>query len=177
MNFFTWFYCLDIPAAIGLVAVTTVAFLHLKARFENRRFWKTAVWSLAAVWLVMVIYLTVMRREPSDTQESAWIPFYSYYLAFTGVNRELLRSGLMNVLLFYPAGVLAVSLMGKESGIRKRAILAAAGCCVLSMLIEISQYVWGLGLAETDDVIHNTVGSFLGMLSGGLPLCSGIKKH
>ena len=43
-----------------------------------------------------------------------------------------------------------------------RALLAAAG---FSMMIELVQFVFGLGLCETDDVIFNTLGAAFGTLA------------
>jgi glycopeptide antibiotics resistance protein len=34
-----------------------------------------------------------------------------------------------------------------------------------SVAIECCQYGFGIGTAEIDDIIHNTLGAFLGMLS------------
>lgn len=36
---------------------------------------------------------------------------------------------------------------------------------ILSFLIELAQWKWGLGLAETDDVIMNTLGAGVGTLA------------
>lgn len=47
----------------------------------------------------------------------------------------------------------------------KRKILWAAGCgLVLSLLIEIMQYLFGIGVSELDDLVLNTAGAALGAL-------------
>ena len=169
MDVLKWFYCLDIPDALALMAAGTAAFLALKMWLGHRRFWNPVVCCLVVLWLAAIVYVTVARRESAGTQESLWIPFWSYYLAFGG-NRELLRSNLMNVLLFYPAGLLAGSLLPKDGKRWRGILLMAAGGCALSLAIELSQYALHLGLAETDDVIHNTLGAALGILAGSRTL-------
>jgi glycopeptide antibiotics resistance protein len=66
----------------------------------------------------------------------------------------------MNVLLFYPGGVLAGSLWR-----RWRVLPMAAVFLLLSVAIELCQYAFAIGTTETDDVIHNTLGAFLGLLA------------
>lgn len=39
------------------------------------------------------------------------IPFHSYYVVFKGGEQELLRSNFMNIILFYPAGLLGYGIL------------------------------------------------------------------
>ncbi|MBQ7801740.1 MAG: VanZ family protein [Oscillospiraceae bacterium] len=165
-----WFYCLDMPEALALILCATGVFLWLRARFGGRSVWKPTVFCLLVLWLVLVLSMTIVRRESALRQENSLIPFYSYYSVLRGANKELIRSNLMNVLLFYPAGLLLGALLPEGWKPWKRVLLAAAAALTLSFLIEMAQYCFRLGIAETDDVIHNTLGAFLGALALGLPL-------
>lgn len=162
----TWFYCLDMIDAVLLVAVASMAFLTLKALWGEHPRWRPVVGSLAVVWFLIVGYVTLASREPEGQLGVRWIPFYSYYLAFTGINEEMLRSSFMNVVLFYPAGLLAGAAwcFGVKTG--KRILLLAAVGCGVSVLVEAMQYFYQLGLVEVDDVIHNTLGMVLGVMVG-----------
>lgn len=171
-DFFTWFYCLDIPVAVTLAATAAAGFLFIKAWLGETRLWKASVFGLLGLWLVTVVYVTVVRREASGVQETSWIPFYSYYLAFSGVNEELLRSNFMNVMLFFPAGLLAGSVLPNS---RKWVLLTALAGCAVSLCIEVAQYFFHLGLAETDDLIHNTLGTLLGAAIGGIKI--NLRRH
>lgn len=42
--------------------------------------------------------------------------------------------------------------------------MAWAICCGLSIMIELSQYIFSIGYAEVDDIINNTIGAALGIL-------------
>ena len=64
------------------------------------------------------------------------------------------------ILLFIPFGV-TLPFCLKRHPVRAT-ILAAAG---FSMMIELVQFVFGLGLCETDDVIFNTLGAAFGTLA------------
>ncbi len=64
------------------------------------------------------------------------------------------------ILVFTPVG-LTLPFCLKRHPVRIT-ILAAAG---FSMMIELVQFVFGLGLYETDDVIFNTLGVAFGTLA------------
>ena len=92
------------------------------------------------------------------------IPLHSYYIVFSGGNKELLRSNFMNVVLFYPAGLFACELLPKSWSRAKRVILVAGLFALVSAGIEFCQYHFALGQAEVDDVIHNALGALIGAL-------------
>lgn len=68
----------------------------------------------------------------------------------------------MNVILFYPAGLFACALLpGRWNGMKK-VLLVTALSAIASVGIEFCQYRFVLGQAEIDDVIHNTLGVWIG---------------
>lgn len=65
----------------------------------------------------------------------------------------------MNVVVFVPIGILL------EIGFAKWPWLKAIGTgCSLSMLIEAMQLGFKRGVCEVDDVMHNTLGRFVGYM-------------
>ena len=70
----------------------------------------------------------------------------------------------MNLLLFFPAGLLLFQLI-PGSWPRWLALTAAAVILIaFSAGIEIAQFRGNLGCAEADDVLHNGLGALLGAL-------------
>lgn len=96
-------------------------------------------------------------------------PFHSYRAVLSGENPELLRSSFMNVLLFYPAGLLACSLLPGTWRRRWKLLLVTLAFALLSFGIEFCQYRYALGQAEVDDVLHNALGAFLGAAAAIIP--------
>ena len=117
----------------------------------------------AAACLAVIVSATLAGRSGISFRPAPeLLPFHSYRAVVAGENPELLRSNFMNAVLFYPAGLLGCDLL-PEGWSRKRRIFVGAGLCVLlSLGIECSQYLFSLGQAEADDVIHNGLGSLLG---------------
>ena len=105
--------------------------------------WRTG---LLAGYLFLILAVTVLDRRPGPKMTYELIPFWSY-----GV-KSLRMEILLNVILFIPVGLLAP---------RWKTVGLAAG---YSLLIELAQLVSFRGLFEFDDVIHNALGTAIGVL-------------
>ncbi len=68
----------------------------------------------------------------------------------------------MNILLFVPLGIFLPELFPAQRRTRSKVVLTVGFAMLLSLGIELAQWHWQLGQAETDDVIANTLGALLG---------------
>lgn len=160
-----WFYCLPIPQALILLLFFSFLFLFLRQKQGKKRFWRLGIFAFALIWLLFIAAVTLMSRSLSESPMApVLIPFHSYFLAFTGGNRELLRSNFMNVALFFPAGLVICELLPKGWRCRKKLFFIGVLSLFLSAGIEFCQFCFALGQAETDDVIHNVLGAVTGAL-------------
>ena len=161
---FLWFYCLRISGVIVLIAMATGTFWYLRHKFAHTWFWKTGIPLLLIGWIGVILYGTLgQRATDGNAAAPILIPFHSYYLALTGGNVEIYRTNFMNAILFYPAGLLGCQLLPRRWRKIHKVLLLTVPLALLSIWIEYTQYHLGLGLAETDDVIHNTLGTLLGI--------------
>lgn len=156
-------YCMDYQDLLVLFTAFTGLFYIVWTKWGQRRIWKSAVILTLFGWAAVVLIVTIFQRTPNPSVAHAWQPFQSYMDALKeGGQRELLRSNFMNVVLFYPGGLMMVSLLpGKWHSWLKLSIvlLLFAG---FSCAIEFVQHWYHLGLAQMDDVIHNVLGACLG---------------
>ena len=118
--------------------------------------------ALACVAAFIILYATILTRTPGIS-EAILTPFASLNAA--RVQPELYREMLMNVFLFFPLGLTLSTALPRKWHRWGRIILTTLVGCALSAGIEYAQYRYALGLAETDDVICNTLGAFLGAAS------------
>ena len=96
------------------------------------------------------------------------IPFWNYLDIWNQVGYPAdLIEVLLNIALFVPIGLLLGGI-----GFKTKKVLLSGIC--LSGIIEVSQFAFCKGLCETDDLIHNTLGAFLGYL-GFLGILKGKK--
>lgn len=167
---FHWFYCLPISDAVLLVLLATGLYLWMRGKLWGTKVRKGAVPVLFSLWLAVILFGTLGQRTAgAESSEPILVPLYSYYVVLNGGERELLRVNFMNVVLFYPAGLLGWELLPGSWKKTKRLLLTAAGFALVSAGIEFIQYRFGLGLVEADDVLHNTLGAALGALVCMIP--------
>lgn len=159
-SIFLWIYCMDFHKILLLLAIFTGLFYAAWAKFSYRRFWKAAVLITLLAWAAVVIGQTLLWREPNYSLEPIWQPLQSYIAAAT--QKELLRSNFMNAVLFYPAGLLFVSVLPSKWMPAAKLSVTLCVFTLLSAVIEFLQFRYCLGLAQTDDVIHNVLGAMIG---------------
>lgn len=137
---------------------------------ERRRVLLNTALACAAAFIIL--YATILTRTPG-VSEAILTPFAS--LTAARVQPELYREMLMNVFLFFPLGLMLSNALPRKWHRWGRIILTTLVGCALSAGIEYAQYRYALGLAETDDVICNTLGAFLGSTS--LLIAPAIEKY
>ncbi|MBQ3215232.1 MAG: VanZ family protein [Oscillospiraceae bacterium] len=158
-SLFHWIYCLPLDQAVLWALCATSLFLWLRQRLEGQKWWRFVLMAALMVWLVAVVR-TCLTTRTSGVFQWNLLPLKSYITVLQGGNPELVRSNFMNVLLFYPGGLVSASLW------RRSKLWKLTGLFfLLSLLIELTQFVFCLGFAEIDDVIHNTLGGWLGLLT------------
>ena len=128
--------------------------------------------ALACVAAFIILYATILTRSVG-VPAAILAPFAS--LTAARVQPELYREMLMNVFLFFPLGLTLSNALPRKWHRWGRITLTTLVGCALSAGIEYAQYRCALGLAETDDVICNTLGAFLGAAS--LLAAHSIEKH
>jgi glycopeptide antibiotics resistance protein len=152
-----------------VIAVVAWGYLHTKVQ---RPCWTMANLVLSFVSVIAVLYATILTRTPGS-YELVLAPFST----FTDAQQqpELYRELLMNIFLFFPFGLTLSNALPQSWGRWQRIGLTVITGLLLSVGIEYIQYRFALGVAETDDVICNTLGTFIGSTS--LLIAHGIEKY
>lgn len=158
------FYILPISKVLAIMAVLIMIWIILRALRKSKcSIWKYFNIVLHVLSVLFIIKMTLLGRKV-EIRELELIPFYT--LKTIPYNNEAIRTLLMNIMLFLPFGLTAPYMIGekiKNEYIKWGICILSAG--VLSILIESLQYCLGLGIAEIDDVICNTLGGGLGVLA------------
>lgn len=142
----------------GLLGVFVVGLLILicwKGFWQGLRY--VAV-LLLAEWVFLVLSAIVFFRETGAERAYNLMPFWSYWdYGKDSYFLEMFGENFLNVLLFVPVGFLAGC--GLRGMTLKKVLLLGGG---LSVFIELLQFLFNKGFCETDDVIHNVLGSVIG---------------
>lgn len=171
INMLHYIYTRSFIGIITFMALALAAWGALPARVGARRWW---CGNLVLVLLITaaILYATLFSRAEGSTG-LILTPFAS--LTAARIQPEIYREMLMNVFLFFPLGLTLSNALPRKWHRWGRIILTTLIGCALSAGIEYAQYRCALGLAETDDVICNTLGAFLGAAS--LLAAHAIEKH
>lgn len=134
--------------------------------------WNRGNLILSVPMAIAILYTTILSRSEGNTG-LVLTPFAA--LAAARQQPELYREMLMNVFLFFPLGLTLSNALPRRWHRWRRLALTTLTGCILSAGIEYAQYRFALGMAETDDVICNTLGAFVGASS--LLLAHAMEKH
>ena len=137
---------------------------------ERRRVLLNTALACAAAFIIL--YATILTRS-AGVPEVILTPYATFTAALQ--QPELYREMLMNVFLFFPLGLTLSNALSRRWHRWGKIILTTLVGCALSAGIEYAQYRYALGLAETDDVICNTLGAFIGSTS--LLIAHATEKH
>lgn len=148
----------DFPVEVlgGVLLVLCVGVLII-VLFEKFSWRKIA--RLILIEYVFLIYCsTVIFRIYSEERGFNLTPFWSYEAIING-DDILLPQIIMNIIVFIPIGILLCAMFAKGK------LWKTIGLgCLLSISIEVSQFLFKRGFSEVDDVMHNTFGCLIGYL-------------
>lgn len=167
-RFFIYIYQLGYKELICFGIMFLLTFHELRQRFGQDPWFLKICRAALLIWAAVVLHTTVWSRNGGGEYHVQWIPFHSYRAVLTGGNPEILRSNFMNVLLFFPVGLLFAGQMSRHGTFGKHLVSTVLVFSLFSLGIELAQFSLGLGMGEVDDVLHNTLGAMLGVSATSL---------
>ncbi len=162
----------------GLTILMVFITRQLTNSLSPERF-RSVIRLLLPAYLLLNLYFTLLMREPSEDRLVTLVPLRSYFAvlgwdiqSFHVVGQLLQGSweepiafafepliGIMqNLILFIPFGFL---LCGATDQPRTSRILLLG--FLLSLSIDLCQLLFRLGWFEVDDILHNVLGTYLGI--------------
>lgn len=147
-----------ILAVLGVVLLP-VLWAALRELLQKKRggAWKNLNGLLFGAVVGVILSMTVLLRLPS-TRKLDLLPLK--FLFFPTQTKEPFRTFLMNVLLFVPFGLTLSTVLPERCG-KVVGITVLVGFA-FSLCVELLQFCFHLGRVELDDLIANTLGTFLG---------------
>ncbi len=125
-----------------------------------KRRWKGLLWAVLVLYLGILLRITVFRSSFGSYPlcshgQIELIPFVGLIRIFHNSVPMFLYLFVGNLIWFVPLGLLLPML----TKCRKSTILWGLG---LSLYIEMSQFLFGTGVSEVEDLILNTAGTGIG---------------
>ena len=159
-----YFYHLPYEFIQQCLLLLSLWFIRIRQRFAHCRWFRRGVWIALCIWLSVTLWITLLSRTPGAAHSPELIPFHSYRKLLATGNTEMIRTNFMNIVLFYPAGLLATSLLPENWSRIPKLLSVGIAFSLFSMVIEYVQFRYLLGEPEIDDVIHNMLGSVIGTI-------------
>lgn len=163
----------QIVSILVLIICITIMVPKLFKSISSKRY-RNVLWMMFMVYIVGYLYCTVFSREWGSGVTVELRPFMSIVRLLdepiegggkvVGLFAWFMRGSapytgiILNILLYYPLGYLLPILFPKLKP--KHVILIG---CLCSIATEATQYLLKMGWCETDDVIHNTLGTAIGV--------------
>ena len=163
-TFLNYFYGLRLDFIAKSVVFYSLIYLCIRMRFQHNRCFRWGVGFTLMLWAAATLWTTTFGRYPGQVHPPMLVPFHSYRELFETGMTEIFRSNFMNVVLFYPAGILTASLLPEKWSCGQKLLSVLILFALLSSTIEYVQFSCTLGEPEIDDVIHNALGAVLGSL-------------
>lgn len=138
-------------AVLALVLVSGLS----SSRVADKK--KFVCWVLLVEYLCLVICVAVVFRPTLPVRNLHLTPLWVYTDFMKIHPNEAVRDIVINLLLFLPVGALLASI---NPSLKWYKVLLIGLTC--SLTIEVLQYLFLRGVAQTDDLIHNTVSCLVG---------------
>ena len=159
MNLLIYYCALGLAALAALAAVFFAGWLIYKKAFHGSKKLSVKYLALAAVsFMYLFVAGCAVFADRAGYQESVQALFQSYRHAWYYWRSSEWMNIILNILLFVPFGFL---LPFWHKRLDKIYIAVPAGF-LLTLSVEVVQYLFRLGVFEWDDVFNNTIGAFLG---------------
>ncbi len=115
------------------------------------------LWSLFVEYILVVLCSTVVFRSYFAEARIEYMPFWDYVAIANKTPGVSVWDIILNVVLFLPFGFLLSAIMPTWNWWN----VLLSGCC-FSFCIESMQFIISKGIAQTDDLMHNSLGALLG---------------
>lgn len=154
-------------ALMFAVIVSTIAAIYLIVKLGQAKGWTTdrvvkfATLAIFVSYVATLFIVTVVARDKRPDQTPRFIPFFDVYFIIANKYRwyvdDLLLLDAINAALFVPYGLLACETLN-----RKSIVLPLCSGVALSLVIEVVQLISDRGIFDVNDIIYNTLGTFIG---------------
>ena len=150
-------YNTGIPVAVIIsvsVLVGCIVGLLFWSKSSYPQFVRQASFCMLIGYVFLVLCATIFFRDETFVKRYDLLPFWSYTILYN----RLLAQLIMNVIMFIPIGFFA------GGALKKRSFWNVLGIGFLvSLFIEQTQLITTRGVFSVDDIIHNVLGSAIGL--------------
>ena len=160
-------YGWQLPTVLIFAGMMLIAWMLINRYLPNKL---SKVFNCAVILsnVTAILFFTLTNRTVKPERPYRLIPFAHYFTSQSGIETLWL-----NAFFFLPLGLSLPYILPEK--IRHKVATTIIMAFVFSAMIEAIQYIFALGLCETDDVIMNTLGAAIGTVS--YIVCTKLRKN
>lgn len=147
-------FCYIKFAVLAACIITAIAVIVISKVWGRTWKWKERIkWGVFITYAIVLVQIALLSREPGSRTAMDLIPFSTW-----GSTNQCHAYVIENIIMFLPMGVLLPMMfrpMCKVWGL-------AIATFVISMGIEVTQFITQRGYFQTDDIIMNVLGGVIG---------------
>ncbi len=160
-------YAWQLPTVLIIAGIMLIAWTLIN-RYLPGKLGKVFNYIVTAANFTVIVFFTMSNRTVRAERPYRLIPFAHYFTSQSGIETLWL-----NAFFFLPLGLSLPYILPEK--IRHKAATTILAALAFSAMIEAIQYIFALGLCETDDVIMNTLGAAIGTVS--YIVCTKLRKN
>lgn len=152
----------EIPIGWVFLAVMLVVSLWtVAAKFFESRKWFGVINIVTLITMSIAVFLITLVLRTHGASGVSLVPFYVFALAreYPDVYNQMV----LNIVLFVPLGLSFPYILRKRA--KHPVVITLIFALVVSLIIEILQYIFACGYSEVDDLIFNVSGALIGAIS------------
>ena len=150
LGYALWAGCITAVLSFGYVLFCK----GTKRKLGNRK--KNLLMGLLVFYVILILIISIFSREPGSRVGVSLILGETWTREWQG------RAYVIEIVLLYiPFGMLG---MGVCYYVNRRGIYVVLASFLLSLTVEVTQYVTQMGYFQVDDLITNTLGTLLAVI-------------
>lgn len=171
-------YLSSVELWIIMSAIITLIMRFIVHKRQNYALIKLFHFFLTIVYVGVILFLTIFRREPGSKSGAVYTEIYLGFGLKGIYSPRVAVYSILNIALFVPWGILLYLYRVKDN-IFKGIIMTTLLGFLCSFCIEFTQKMTKTGLFEMTDITTNTMGAFIGATFTALicVIIKGLKKQ
>lgn len=152
----------ELPFIVSfLVTIVFVVIYGLVARkLYKKKTWKIIAIIVLMLWFIALVWTTINSRD-CWTRKIDIVPF-SNLIKLNNIH-GIVKGYILNAILFVPLGMTAPFIINNY--VKRPVLETILYGFIISLIIEITQYIFAVGYSEMEDLIMNTAGTAIGTIS------------
>lgn len=143
-----------IPIGIGF-GILTVIVMQVYEKISGKNIKRKTRYIFILIYLAMALYMTLFSRKIGSISKIDLIPFNT-----AGGVRYIILYAIANALAFIPLGTLLPFVWNRAKKVKVCVLMGF----LMSLFIETMQLILCCGVVQTEDLIMNTLGTYIGYI-------------